>query len=115
MYCEEIIGCLKMSDAVSESSKKIQLSSGGSQAHQFYYFPFKAPLNTQKIEQFLVNGEHSDVNIYVNGHGLVTHAHKLILSLWSMTFDKVQFSSHAVFLYVFITLKYSYFSNMLHI
>uniref|UniRef100_A0A0D9ZXR9 BTB domain-containing protein n=1 Tax=Oryza glumipatula TaxID=40148 RepID=A0A0D9ZXR9_9ORYZ len=89
MYCEEIIGCLKMSDAVSESSKKIQLSSGGSQAHQFYYFPFKAPLNTQKIEQFLVNGEHSDVNIYVNGHGLVTHAHKLILSLWSMTFDKM--------------------------
>ncbi|KAG8067672.1 hypothetical protein GUJ93_ZPchr0005g14295 [Zizania palustris] len=42
-----------------------------------------------KIEQFLVNGEHSDVNIYVNGHGLVAHAHKLILSLWSMPFAKM--------------------------
>ncbi|XP_006664953.1 BTB/POZ domain-containing protein At2g30600 [Oryza brachyantha] len=89
MRCEEIIGCLKINDTISLSSKKLQLSSSGSQAPQFDYFPFKAPLNTQKVEQFLVNGEHSDVNIHVNGHGLVAHAHKLILSLWSVTFDKM--------------------------
>ncbi|KAL5201989.1 hypothetical protein ABZP36_012941 [Zizania latifolia] len=89
MCCEEIIDCLKTNDTVSESSKNLQLASSGSQSDQFDYFPFKAPLNTQKIEQFLVNGEHSDVNIYVNGHGLVAHAHKLILSLWSMPFAKM--------------------------
>uniref|UniRef100_A0A0D9WFC6 BTB domain-containing protein n=1 Tax=Leersia perrieri TaxID=77586 RepID=A0A0D9WFC6_9ORYZ len=89
MCCEEIIGCLKMNDTGPTSSENLQLSSGGSEAHQFDYYPFKTPLNTQKIEQFLVSGEHSDVNIYVNGHGLVAHAHKLILSLGSVIFDKM--------------------------
>lgn len=87
--CEEIIDCLKMDNKLSESSKNVEVSSSGSQAHQFDYFPFKAPVSVQKIKQFLANGEHSDINIYVSGQGLVAQAHKLILSLWSMPFAKM--------------------------
>lgn len=87
--CEEIIDYLKMDNKLSEYSKNVEVSSIGSQARQFEYFPFKAPVSVQKIKQFLANGEHSDINIYVSGQGLVAQAHKLILSLWSMPFAKM--------------------------
>ncbi|XP_062227782.1 BTB/POZ domain-containing protein At2g30600 isoform X2 [Phragmites australis] len=87
--CEEIIDCLKMDKKLSESGKNLKVSSNGFQAHQFDSFPFKAPVNVQKIGQFLANGEHSDINIYVNGHGLVAKGHKIILSLWSVPLAKM--------------------------
>ncbi|CAN6172082.1 unnamed protein product [Urochloa humidicola] len=87
--CEEIINCLEVDDKLSESGKILKLSSGRFQDHKFGSFPLKAPVNAQKIGQFLANGEHSDINIYVNGHGLVAKGHKLILSLWSVPLAKM--------------------------
>ena len=95
--CEEMLDCLTMMDnELSASSKNLEVSSSGSQAHQVDYVPFKAPVSVQKIKQFLASGEHSDINIFVSGHGLVAQAHKLILSLWSMPFAKVHLCSHII-------------------
>uniref|UniRef100_A0ACD5XXC3 Uncharacterized protein n=1 Tax=Avena sativa TaxID=4498 RepID=A0ACD5XXC3_AVESA len=86
--CEEMLDSLtRMDDKLSASN--LQVSSSGCQAHQVDYFPFEAPVCVQKIKQFLASGEHSDVNIFVSGQGLVARAHKLILSLWSMPFAKM--------------------------
>uniref|UniRef100_A0A0A9DPL4 BTB domain-containing protein n=1 Tax=Arundo donax TaxID=35708 RepID=A0A0A9DPL4_ARUDO len=81
--------CLKMDKRLSESGQNLKISSNGFQAHHFDSFPFRALVNSQKIGQFLANGEHSDINIYVNGHGLVAKGHKLILSLWSVPLAKM--------------------------
>ena len=87
--CEEIIDCWEVDKKLSESGKILKLSSSGFQDHKFDSFPLKAPVDVQKIGQFLANGKHSDINIHVNGHGLVAKGHKLILSLWSVPLAKV--------------------------
>ncbi|KAL6861699.1 hypothetical protein ACP4OV_017399 [Aristida adscensionis] len=87
--CEEIIDRLKMDNKPSESGINLKVSSSGFQTHQFHSLPFKTPVDVQKIGQFFSSGEHSDVNIYVNGHGLVAKGHKLILSLWSVPLEKM--------------------------
>lgn len=98
--CEEMLDCLtKMDNNISASSKKLEVSCSGSQAHQVDYFPFKAPVSVQKIKQFLASGEHSDINIFVSGQGLVAQAHKLVLSLWSMPFAKVHLCPHNIFVF----------------
>lgn len=96
--CEEMLDYLtKMDNNLSVPSRNLEVSSSGSQAHQVDHFPFKAPVSVQKIKQFLASGEHSDINIFVSGQGLVAQAHKLVLSLWSMPFAKVHLRPHIVF------------------
>ncbi|KAL6606420.1 hypothetical protein ACP70R_042073 [Stipagrostis hirtigluma subsp. patula] len=87
--CEEIIDHLEMDKKPSESGINLKVPSTGFRTDHFDSLPFKAPVDVQKIGQFLANGEHSDVNIYVNGHGLVAKGHKLILSLWSVPLAKM--------------------------
>jgi hypothetical protein len=87
--CKEIINCLEVDKKPSDSGKILEVSKSGLQDHKFDSSPLKAPLNVQKVGEFLANGEHSDINIYVNGHGLVAKGHKLILSLWSAPLSKV--------------------------
>ncbi|PUZ62618.1 hypothetical protein GQ55_4G371500 [Panicum hallii var. hallii] len=87
--CEEIIVSSEVDKNFSASGKLLKLSSSGFQDHKFGSSPLKGPINSQKIGQFLANGKYSDINIYVNGHGLVAKGHKLILSLWSMPLAKM--------------------------
>jgi len=88
--CKEIIDCLEVDKKLSDSGKiLIKFPKSGLQDHRFDSSPLKAPLNVQKVGEFLANGEHSDINIYVNGHGLVSKGHKLILSLWSAPLAKM--------------------------
>ncbi|WVZ82987.1 hypothetical protein U9M48_030182 [Paspalum notatum var. saurae] len=90
--CEETIGSLKAQEKLSEPGKILRVSTrtSGFQTRQFDFFPLKAaPVNAQRIGQFLATGEHSDINIYVNGHGLVAKGHKLILSLSSLPLAKM--------------------------
>lgn len=42
-----------------------------------------------KLKQLYSAGEYSDVNMYIEGHGLVAQPHRVILSLWSVPFAKV--------------------------
>ena len=87
--CKEVIVSLEADKKFSASGKLLTLSSSGFQDRKIGSSPFKSPVNSQKIGQFLANGKYSDINIYVNGHGLVAKGHKLILSLWSMPLAKV--------------------------
>lgn len=86
--CKEIIDCLE-EEKPSDSGKILKLSKSGFQDRKFDSSPLKPLLNVQKVGEFLANGEHSDINIYVSGHGLVTKGHRLILSLWSAPLAKV--------------------------
>jgi len=87
--CEEVIVSLEADQKFSAPGKLLKLSSSGFQDHKFGSSPLKGPVNSQKIGQFLAHGKYSDINIYVNGHGLVAKGHKLILSLWSMPLAKM--------------------------
>jgi hypothetical protein len=87
--CEEIMYSLKMEKRLSESGKYLKISNNRIKSQHLDSFPLKAPVDLQKIRQFFENGEHSDINIFVNGHGLIARGHKLILSLWSVPFAKV--------------------------
>jgi hypothetical protein len=87
--CEEIMYSLKMDKRLSESGKYLKISNNRIKSHRLDSFPLKAPVDLQKIGQFFENGEHSDINIFVNGYGLIARGHKLILSLWSVPFAKM--------------------------
>uniref|UniRef100_A0A0C9RL84 TSA: Wollemia nobilis Ref_Wollemi_Transcript_12672_3093 transcribed RNA sequence n=1 Tax=Wollemia nobilis TaxID=56998 RepID=A0A0C9RL84_9CONI len=47
------------------------------------------PIDLQKLKHLLETGDYSDVDIYIEGHGLVARAHKLMLSVWSAPFAKM--------------------------
>ncbi|GJN29976.1 hypothetical protein PR202_gb18247 [Eleusine coracana subsp. coracana] len=81
-------GSTQIDKELSEPGKNLKISSSGLQSHQLDSFPLKVPVDLQKIGQYFENGEHSDINIFVNGHGLIARGHKLILSLWSVPFAK---------------------------
>lgn len=87
--CEEITERFKMNKKLFDSGKKVEISSQNYQEWQSGSLPGKVPVAVNNLMKFLVTGEHSDVNIYVEGHGLVARSHKLILSMWSSPFAKV--------------------------
>nr|GEV10092.1 BTB/POZ domain-containing protein At2g30600 [Tanacetum cinerariifolium] len=51
-------------------------------------FPSGLPANVQRLEQLYMTGEFSDVDIRIEGHGLIARSHKVILGLWSLPFMK---------------------------
>ncbi|KAJ6306208.1 hypothetical protein OIU78_021515 [Salix suchowensis] len=57
--------------------------------HCFTAFPSQLPINVQRLKQLRMTGDFSDINIYIEGHGLVAQTHKVILSLWSVPFSKM--------------------------
>lgn len=87
--CEEIMDRFKMNKRLFDFGKKVEIANASSEVRQFSALPFELPVDVQKLKRFLATGEHSDVNIYIEGHGLVARSHKLIISLWSMPFAKM--------------------------
>ncbi|KAJ1392933.1 SKP1/BTB/POZ domain superfamily, partial [Sesbania bispinosa] len=49
----------------------------------------KKLLDTGKNVELTYPCQYSDVKIYIEGYGLVAQAHKIVLSLWSITFAKM--------------------------
>lgn len=93
--CEDILERFKLNKKLFDSGKNVELSYPGRRP-QCMAFPSGLPLNLQKLRDFRLSGEYSDVNIYVEGLGLAVQSHKVILSLWSVPFAKV-----GSFLYLF--------------
>lgn len=83
----------KLNKRLFDSGKNVELSYPSFQPH-CTVFPFGLPINSLRLKQLTSNGEYADVNIYIEGHGLVTQSHKIILSLWSLPFAKV--SQHGI-------------------
>ncbi|KAJ0967945.1 hypothetical protein J5N97_024862 [Dioscorea zingiberensis] len=87
--CDEIIGRFKTNKKLFDSGTKVEITSSGSQVRQHAILPHELPIDVEKLKQFFVTGEHSDLNIYIEGHGLIARSHKVILSLWSVPFAKM--------------------------
>ncbi|CAL9106583.1 unnamed protein product [Musa textilis] len=87
--CEEIMDRFRKNKKLFDSGKKVEITNPNSQVRQFGIFPCEVPLDMGKLKHFLATGEHSDIKIHIEDHGLVVQSHKLILSLWSAPFAKM--------------------------
>ncbi|OAY82979.1 BTB/POZ domain-containing protein, partial [Ananas comosus] len=87
--CEEIIDRFKMNKKLFDSGKKVEIGNNDSKVRQFGLLPFEVPVDVRKLRHCLATGEHSDIDIHVEGHGLTAKSHKVILSLWSIPFAKM--------------------------
>ncbi|PON60550.1 Voltage dependent potassium channel [Parasponia andersonii] len=87
--CEETMERLKLNEKLFDSSKTVELSYPSTSPHCCRAFPFGLPVDRRRLKQLHLTGEYSDVNIYMEGGGLVSQPHKIILSLWSVPFAKM--------------------------
>jgi|UniRef100_A0A803NJV5 hypothetical protein len=87
--CEEIIQQFKINDKLFDSGKRVELSYPNTSPHCYRAFPFGLAVDKKRLKQLYSSGEYSDVDIYIEGGGLVSQPHKIILSLWSVPFAKM--------------------------
>ncbi|KAJ4835845.1 hypothetical protein Tsubulata_046687 [Turnera subulata] len=86
--CEETIERFKLNKKLFDSGKNVELSYPNSRPLCCTIFPSGLPVNAQMLKQLRLTGEYSDVDIHIEGYGLVAKSHKVILSLWSAPFAK---------------------------
>ncbi|KAF2310222.1 hypothetical protein GH714_007270 [Hevea brasiliensis] len=87
--CGEAVERSKLNKKLSGSGRNVELSNPNSRPHCRTTFPFGLPINVLKLKKLYSAGEYSDVNMYIEGHGLVAQPHRVILSLWSIPFAKM--------------------------
>lgn len=87
--CEEITERFKLNKKLFDSGNNVEISYRSSKPQCGTAFPSGLPLSIQRLIQFHITGEYSDVDIYIGGHDLVAPSHKIILALWSIPFFKV--------------------------
>ncbi|KAJ6708628.1 hypothetical protein OIU74_009853 [Salix koriyanagi] len=87
--CEETAERFKLNKKLFDSGKSVELSYPSFQPHCCMAFPSQLPINVKRLKQLQLNGDYCDINIYIEGHGLVAQLHKVILSLWSVPFSKM--------------------------
>ncbi|KAF6167950.1 hypothetical protein GIB67_020520, partial [Kingdonia uniflora] len=87
--CEEILECFKGNKELFESGNKVEFLHPCSRPQRCVVFPFELPISVQRLTQILSTSDYCDLDIYIEGHGLVAQAHKLIHSLWSIPFMKM--------------------------
>lgn len=81
----------KLNKKLFDSGKCVELSYPCTRPHCCTAFPFGVPIDVLRLRQLHSTNKYSDVNIYIEGHGLIAQSHKIILSLWSLPFAKVFF------------------------
>ncbi|KAB1226139.1 hypothetical protein CJ030_MR1G023912 [Morella rubra] len=79
----------KLNKKLFDSGKNVELSYPSNRPHCCATFPSGLPVNVQKLKHLHLTGKFGDVNIYIEGHGLVAQQDKIILSLWSVPFAKI--------------------------
>lgn len=88
--CEEAIERFKQNKKLFDCGKNVEISYPNSQPQcGGPAFPVGLPVNVQRLQQFYISGEYADVDISIEGHGLIARSHKVILGLWSLPFMKV--------------------------
>ncbi|XP_027148485.1 BTB/POZ domain-containing protein At2g30600 [Coffea eugenioides] len=86
--CEEIIERFKFNKKLFDSSKDVELSHPNTRKCSAG-FPSGLPINAERLKQFRMGGQYCDIDICIDGHGLVARAHRIILGLWSTPFTKM--------------------------
>ena len=80
--CEEPIERFKLTKKLFDSRKNVEIYYPNSQPHSSDpAFPSGLPANVQRLEQLYMTGEFSDVDISIEGHGLIARSHKVIHGL----------------------------------
>ncbi|KAK8580760.1 hypothetical protein V6N13_143821 [Hibiscus sabdariffa] len=87
--CEEAMERLKANKTLLDSREIVELSYASSYIHSGGNFCCGLPIDIQRLRQFLSTGEYSDISIYIEGQGLISRAHKVVLGLYSVTFAKM--------------------------
>lgn len=85
--CEETMERFKINQKFV-SGKNVELSFPSTGPHCCSTLP-SLPVSSQRLKQLQLTGQYSDVNVYIEGYGLIAQAHKIVLSLWSSPFAKV--------------------------
>ncbi|XP_061356581.1 BTB/POZ domain-containing protein At2g30600 isoform X2 [Gastrolobium bilobum] len=85
--CEEIMERFKLDNKLFDKDKNVELTYPSIRPH-CSTLP-SLPVSIQRLRQLKLTGQYSDVNIYIDSYGLVAHAHKIVLSLWSIPFAKM--------------------------
>ena len=88
--CEEIIERFKLNKKLFDLGKNVEISYPNTWPHFCTSFPSGLPVNMPRLKQLHLTGKYSDVDIYIEGHGLVAQPHRIILGLWSAPFAKVR-------------------------
>lgn len=88
--CEEIIECFKLNKKLFDSGKNVEISYPNAWPHCCTSFPSGLPVNMPRLKKLHFTGKYCDVDIYIEGHGLVAQPHRIILGLWSAPFAKVR-------------------------
>ncbi|KAI4317032.1 hypothetical protein L6164_024944 [Bauhinia variegata] len=85
--CEETMERIKLNRKLFESGNNVELSYPSTWP-RCTTLP-SLPIGIQRLKQLQSTGEYSDVNMYIEGYGLVAQVHKIILSSWSIPFAKM--------------------------
>ncbi|KAI4336702.1 hypothetical protein L6164_015194 [Bauhinia variegata] len=86
--CEETMERIKLNRKLFESGNNVEFSYPSTRPHCCTTLP-SLPIGIQRLKQLQSTGEYSDVNICIEGYGLVAQVHKIVLSLWSIPFAKM--------------------------
>ncbi|CAN6582386.1 unnamed protein product [Malus baccata var. baccata] len=87
--CEEAMERWKLNKKLFDFGKSVELSYPYTRPNCYTAFPFGVPVDIPQLKQLYLTSKYSDVNIYIEGHGLIARSHKIILSLWSLPFAKM--------------------------
>ncbi|GAB2300447.1 hypothetical protein Dimus_038613 [Dionaea muscipula] len=87
--CEEIIERCKTNKKLFNAGKNVELSYPNFVPCCSTAFPLGLPISAKRLKQFYSDGVFSDVDVYIEGHGLIGSSHKIIISLWSIPFMKM--------------------------
>ena len=94
-----VVQCEQMKDALKDTplrkDHKLELlhSSPVTFLRNCPTFSSDLPIDVQKLKNLLETGKYNDVDVYIEGHGMVVQAHKIILSAGSAPFCKFIFST----------------------
>ncbi|CAA0842003.1 BTB/POZ domain-containing protein [Striga hermonthica] len=87
--CEEMIERFKLNKKLFDSGKCVEMSYPSARLNCSAVFLNRLPIDVKRLNSFRLTSEYSDVDIYIEGHGLVARSHRIILSLWSSPFTKM--------------------------
>ncbi|CAL1383682.1 unnamed protein product [Linum trigynum] len=87
--CEEILERCKLNKKLFGHGKSVELLYPYSRPHSCTMFPAGLPVNQKRLSELHSAGEYSDLNIYIEGYGLVAQPHKIVVSIWSVPFAKM--------------------------
>ncbi|GFP78975.1 BTB/POZ domain-containing protein at2g30600 [Phtheirospermum japonicum] len=87
--CEEMMERFKLNKKLFDSGKSVEISYPSARLNCSAVFLNKLPIDVKRLNSFRLSTEYSDVDIYIEGYGLVARAHRIILGLWSAPFTKM--------------------------